>query len=151
MSIQITKEHLDFMAQAVAEFTEFPLLETYFTDSSPYIALRRGVDRDCIEIHEKGEVIANFVQQIEPKPNPSNEVKTFSLEMEKKFENIFGRFDWRKEHHQLYTSRLLSNVKSLREELIKLSGIRDREYITKRCAYIAVLAMMIEAKEGKKE
>lgn len=58
---QITKEHLDFMEAAKKEFENNLHLETYRNESNTLIALRYGMDRDCIQIFELGDKVG-FLQ-----------------------------------------------------------------------------------------
>ena len=62
----ITKEHLEFLEECRREFENEPLFETWRNEDETLIALRMGMDRDCIEVYELGERVANFTQQIEP-------------------------------------------------------------------------------------
>ncbi|HLR58880.1 MAG TPA: hypothetical protein VK094_00180 [Pseudogracilibacillus sp.] len=64
---QIHKSHLDFLELAKHKFETNEKLHTYRDEYDGLIALRTGADRDCIEIFELGDYVANFVQQIEVK------------------------------------------------------------------------------------
>lgn len=80
---QITKEHLEFVQEAKGAFSKSSVLETYFSkDDYDLIALRFGVDRDCVMVYELGFDIANFTEQMDPKPNPRKEIMNFAHEME---------------------------------------------------------------------
>jgi hypothetical protein len=56
----ITQEHLDFMEEAKKAFEAYQRYETYRNDSNTLIALRYGVDRDCIQIFKLGSEVAFF-------------------------------------------------------------------------------------------
>lgn len=64
----ITKEHLAFMKEAKKSFENNPFQETYRDEHDNYIALRMGMDRDCIMVYELGEYVTNFTQQLDPVP-----------------------------------------------------------------------------------
>lgn len=63
---QIYKEHLDFLVEAKQEFESNERLETYRNASESLIALRYGMDRDCIQIYKLGEEVG-FFANIMPK------------------------------------------------------------------------------------
>ena len=63
---QIRNEHLEFLEEAKLIFTENPFQESHRNDVAELIALRYGMDRDCILILGLGEEVALFAQQIEP-------------------------------------------------------------------------------------
>lgn len=63
---QIRKEHLEFLEEAKQAFINKPFQETYRNDDETMIALRYGLDRDCVLIYELGDKVALFAQQIEP-------------------------------------------------------------------------------------
>ncbi|HLR58873.1 MAG TPA: hypothetical protein VK094_00145 [Pseudogracilibacillus sp.] len=62
----ISKHHLEFLEESKREFEYEPLFETWRNDDETLIALRTGADRDCIEVYELGDRVANFTQQIKP-------------------------------------------------------------------------------------
>ena len=62
--MQITNWHLNFLEESKKAFSENPRYETYRNDNDTLIALRYGVDRDCIQIFELGEEVGFFAQQI---------------------------------------------------------------------------------------
>lgn len=57
---QITQEHLDFMEEAKKKFENNLRYETYRNESNTLIALRYGMDRDCIQIFKLGDEIGFF-------------------------------------------------------------------------------------------
>ena len=63
---QINKVHLEFLEEAKVVFTENPFQESHRNDEVELIALRYGLDRDCILILGLGEEVALFTQQIDP-------------------------------------------------------------------------------------
>lgn len=62
----ITNYHLNFLEEAKQAFIDNPLQETYRNADEDLIALRYGMDRDCVLIYELGDKVAFFAQQIEP-------------------------------------------------------------------------------------
>lgn len=145
--MQITKRHLDFVGVAKGVFEDEPLRETCRSDDDTLIALRMGMDRDCVEVWELGDIIANFVQQMEPCPMPRKIVREFSYEMESQLQVNDHKGGWKREHHEFLTKELTRNLIKLTEELSKQD--KDKNYITLRCANIANFAMMIADNEGK--
>lgn len=71
---QITKEHIDFMEEARRNFLVYPRLDTHRNDDDTLIALRVGMERDCIMIYRLDGYVANFVQQIPPVSHPGTEI-----------------------------------------------------------------------------
>ncbi|MBO1003147.1 hypothetical protein [Pseudogracilibacillus auburnensis] len=65
---QIYREHLDFMEEAKNAFEANERLETCTNADGTLIALRYGVDRDCIQIHELGEQIGFFANIMRKAP-----------------------------------------------------------------------------------
>jgi hypothetical protein len=63
LSAYITKEVMEFVEKAKEEFENNPELETYRGDG--YIALRYGLNRDCILVYELGNEVGLFAQWIE--------------------------------------------------------------------------------------
>lgn len=57
---QIYREHIDFMEEAKQAFENNERLETYRNDNDTLIALRHGMDRDCIQIYKLGEEVGFF-------------------------------------------------------------------------------------------
>lgn len=64
---QISNRHLEFVQQAKMFFERSEEHYTFRDEDEGLIALREGLGRDCIEVFELGERVANFVQQIEVK------------------------------------------------------------------------------------
>ncbi|MEK4149042.1 hypothetical protein NST02_18425 [Robertmurraya sp. FSL W8-0741] len=142
---QITKRHLDFVQEAKEAFEARPLLETYH--GHDLIALRMGVDRDCINVYELGDEIANFVQQMEPNPKPRKVVSEFAHDMDKQLKVNDHKGGWNDEEHHFLSAQLAKNMFALNHELKKLN--KDKHEITIRCANIANFAMMIADNEGE--
>jgi hypothetical protein len=148
MANQITKQHLSFVQEAKEAFEARPLYETYWNkDDFDLIALRIGGDRDCIMVYELGEEIANFVQQMDPKPMPRKVVREFAFDMESQLEANEHKKGWHKEYHQFLSNELNKNLTALCLELRKVD--KDKHEITIRCANIANYAMMIADNEGE--
>lgn len=74
MKGNIYQEDLDFLEEAKKGFNNDPRLETYRNREDTHIALRYGVDRDCINIYKLGEEVL-FANNIMNK-GPSLEVKS---------------------------------------------------------------------------
>lgn len=145
---QITKNHLAFVEHAARAFEENPLYETFHHPAYVgLIALRMGEDRDCVNVYEICDEIANFVQQMEPCPMPRKQVREFGFDMEKQLEANDHKGGWGREHHQFLLQRIGYNLKKLSEEFAKED--RDKHEITIRCANIANYAMMIADNEGE--
>lgn len=149
---QIEQRHLDFVKKAKEAFENDLSLYTFRNgtndDNDTLIALRYGIDRDCVLVYELGECVANFVQQTRPVPNPRSEVMKFAFEMEKQLSANEHKGGWKRDNHQDLTGFLLLNLEKLRHELIKIPPNRDKQEITKRCANIANFAMMVTDNEG---
>jgi hypothetical protein len=147
MSRQITNTHLAFMQEAKNEFELNPLLETYTNTEKTMIALRYGMDRDCILVYELGDEIANFVQQINPLPKPRKEIYEFAYEMNQQLLVNEHKGTWNLEHWEFLKQELNRNSHSLAVELYKED--HDKDEITRRAANIANFAMMISENYGK--
>jgi hypothetical protein len=147
LSRQITNTHLAFMQEAKDEFELNPLLETYTNTEETMIALRYGMDRDCILISELGDSIANFVQQIKPQPKPREEIYEFAYEMNQQLLVNEHKGTWKLEHWEFLKRELNRNSHSLAVELFKED--HDKDEITRRAANTANFAMMIADNYGK--
>jgi hypothetical protein len=145
--MQITKRHLDFVQEANGVFEDEPLRETCRNDDESLIALRMGMDRDCVDLYELGEHVALFSQQMDPCPMPRRPVREFSYDMEKQLEANDHKGGWNDEDHHFLTAQLAKNLFDLNYELKKVD--RDKHKITIRCANIANFAMMIADNEGE--
>jgi len=62
----INKQHLDFVDEVREAFEFNADLTTYRNEDDSLIALRFGLDKDCILVYELGGCIGNFVQQMNP-------------------------------------------------------------------------------------
>lgn len=146
--MQITNKHLGFLEEAKAAFETRPLLETYWNkDDFDLIALRIGEDRDCINIYELGDEIANFVQQMDPMPMPRKAVREFAFDMEQQLKINDHKGGWSREHAEFLAHELQRNFVKLASEIDK--GDKDKHEITILCANIANFAMMIADNEGE--
>lgn len=144
MSQQITKRHLSFLHEAKKAFEDNPLFETY--QGNTLIALRMGMDRDCVEIHELGDCVANFVQQMDPCPKPRKTVYEFAYDMEQQLKVNEHKGVWGKEHWEFFTRKIQKNFDNMIWELEKED--KDKCEITILCANLANYAMMIADNYG---
>lgn len=64
----IYPHHLEFMEEAKSAFESNPRFETYRNTEGNLIALRHGLDRNCIGIHEIGKEIGFFAEVMERAP-----------------------------------------------------------------------------------
>jgi hypothetical protein len=147
VSDQITPNHLEFLELAKNAFQENSIWETYRNPHYPYIALRMGMDRDCVLVYELGDFVTNFVQQMEPAPGPRKVVSQFAYDMEKQLKANDHKIGWEREHHQDLTGFMSRQWEQLRKELIKID--RDKYKVTQLCANIANYAMMVADNEGQ--
>lgn len=147
MSSQINNSHLAFMQEAKNQFEKDPLAETYRNPDETMIALRIGVDRDCILIYELGDGIANFVQQISPQSSPRKLLLEFTSNMEVQLRANKLKSGWIREHHQDITGMIYSDLDHLRKELIRVD--KNKYEITELCAAIANYCMMVADNEGQ--
>ncbi|UII58097.1 hypothetical protein LS684_20965 (plasmid) [Cytobacillus spongiae] len=150
VSQHITSTHLDFLDEAIEAFMKNEILETYWDKGTfDLIAMRFGMDRDCVLIYELGEEIANFVQQMEPAPKPRAEIRRFSYSMERKmkYDEETFRESLESQHHQDLTGYILTRTEQLRKELIRHD--KDKDIISEFCSEIANYSMVISQKHGK--
>lgn len=68
MKGELYKKDLEFYEEAKKVFGDNDHLETYRDENDEYIALRRGMDRDCIQIFKLDGEVAFFNNVMEPKP-----------------------------------------------------------------------------------
>ncbi|TMU85511.1 hypothetical protein FGG79_09825 [Bacillus sp. BHET2] len=116
VSQHITSTHLDFLDEAREAFMKNEILETYWDkDTFDLIALRFGMDRDCVLVYELGEEIANFVQQMEPLPRPRKSVMEFAYDMEAQLKANDHRPGWDREHHQDLTGMMIQHWRTFGE------------------------------------
>lgn len=147
MNQSITKTHLAFVDEAKKAFDDNSILETYRNFNDPFIALRMGADRDCVDVYEIGDHIANFVQQMDPCPKPRKAVMQFAHDMERQLLVNEHKDGWRNEHHEFLVNEMKKNLTKLIANL--LNEDKDKYEITKRCVNIANFAMMIADNEGE--
>jgi len=130
-------------------FEKLHLRETNRNEDDSLIALRMGMDGDCVEVWELGNYIANFVQQMEPRPMPRKVVREFGFDMEQQLMANDHKGGWKREHWCDLATDIEINIEKLRKELMKKGGANfDLHEITIRCANIANYAMMIADNEG---
>jgi hypothetical protein len=145
---QITKNHLAFVEHAKRVFEENSLFETLrHPEYGDLLALRHGADRDCVMVYELGPEVANFVQQMEPCPNPRKAVMKFAHDMEKQLKVNDHKRGWEDEHQNFLFNRIAHSLRKLDDAMKKVD--RDKHEITILCANIANFAMMIADNEGE--
>lgn len=146
---QITKNHLAFVDHAKRAFENNSVYETFrHPQYGDLLALRMGEDRDCVLVYELGDEIANFVQQMEPCPNPRKAVMQFAHDMEKQLKANDHKSGWDREHQEYLAKCLWENFEKLTYGALKKED-RNKQEITKICANIANFAMMIADNEGE--
>ncbi|MFB4258946.1 hypothetical protein ACE106_07270 [Shouchella clausii] len=145
--MQITKEHLEFMNSSKKVFAANPQRETHRNEEGTLIALRMGIDRDCINVYELGEEVANFVQMIAPHPYPTKPVRDFSFLMQGMLDRNAHKGGWDNENWQFLQKELAKHFSRLDDELKKQH--RHKEFIVMSCVNIANFAMMIAKNEGE--
>lgn len=152
MTKQINQEHLNFVEQDRNAFESDIGLYTYrngTTDENvTMIALRYGMDRDCILLYELGECVANFVQQTYPAPAPRKSVMNFAYDMEGQLKANDHKGGWDEEHWCDLAADIDHHLGLLRKELMKANNAQNGSEITRRCAHIANFAMMIAENKG---
>lgn len=148
---QIEKRHLEFVEEAKKAFEKDSGMYTFrdgtHEGNDTLVALRYGMDRDCILVYELGECIANFVQQTKPCPSPRTSVINFASDMEAQLKVNEHKGGWGNSTEAYLIACLEGNLNALDNELSKDS--RDKYEITIRCANIANFAMMIADNEGE--
>lgn len=144
MTIQIHPSELLFMAEAKKAFQSSPLLQTYINDDETFIALRMGMDRDCIDVYQLDGGVANFVQQLEPIPAPRTAVLSFAFEMESQLNANDHKGGWEGTDVEYLCRELCKNYTFLSTAMKR----KDKAEIRRRCANIANFAMMISENEG---
>lgn len=75
---QIHQEHLDFIEECKLVFESDIKRETHWNDDRDLIGLRRGADRDCIQIFELGDemiFVANVMKIMPGKFVETEEIK----------------------------------------------------------------------------
>jgi len=137
---------LNFLEEAKSAFQETSGFHTYRNEGDDLLALRTGMDRDCVMVYELGDCVGNFVNQLAPLPDPRHEVTDFSQVMEIRLKLNERKGHWGNEHHEFLTREMVRNFNHLFEALGKED--KDKDEITKRCANVANFAMMIADNEG---
>jgi len=66
--MQINQRHLDFLQESREHFSKEITCHTY--NNGEFIALRRGLDRDCVQIFILGEEIGFFAQMMDKSKLP---------------------------------------------------------------------------------
>lgn len=138
--VQITDTHLAFMHEAREAFASNDLLETYMNPGDfEYIALRMGMDRDCVQVYELGSEIANFVQQIKPSPRPGNDVMRFAHRME----TVLNYYPDLMNKEQAYIYGSLQNIMDSLHEELRNHHFNHGERMNNMCANLAAQAMLL--------
>ena len=138
--VQIRDEHLAFMHEARKAFSDNNTWETYMNeDDFELIALRVGMDRDCILIYELGNEIANFVQQMEPKPNPKREIMEFAFEMER----TLGHYSALENKDQAYVYGSMQNIMNSLFVELNTHGRLSAKTTSNMCVNLAAQAMLL--------
>lgn len=134
---QIHPHHLAFVDEAARAFEENPRWETYMNAESNLIALRFGMDRDCIKLYELGEPVGFFAQQMDIRiPSLRKEVARFAYAMEEQLRANEHKGGWENSTHQSLMNELSRNY-------TKLHRCCSHEEYRRRCANIANYAMML--------
>lgn len=158
---QITGRHLEFLEEVKERFKANIKLESWRSKDGDLIALRRGMDRDCIQIIDLGDEVAFFAQAIPPtdggklleaigkeydlelsKVRP--EVAEFGLEMEKQLIANEFKGGWENCTHTYLIHQVQKNVHGL------MNSISHSEF-RRRCANIANFAMMLDNVDRREE
>lgn len=81
---EISKRDLEFLEESKKQFLSNPAYETFRSKNDEYIALRMGIDEDCIMIYRIDQPVANFAQVLPRRTNKHkkwNELKDYLLEL----------------------------------------------------------------------
>ncbi|MNW32476.1 hypothetical protein D3C74_94190 [compost metagenome] len=141
---QITQEHLTFLKEATEAFEQNERLETYSNKEGTLIALRYGLDRDCIKVLELGNEVAFFAQMISSSPAPRQSIHDFSLEMERQLQANDHRGRWENRSIEALAGGITKNYG-------RLWKCRSHEEFRRRCANIANFAMMMYENDRREE
>lgn len=139
----ITTQHLAFMNEAASVFAKETRRETHIDRDISMIALRMGMDRDCIMIYNLEGYVANFVNQIDPTPTLRKEVDWFAREMEKQLKRNDHRLGWANRKYHYLLGEMGRNI-------LKLNSSIAHSEFQRRCVNIANYAMML-ADNDKRE
>lgn len=144
--MQITRSHLAFMEEAAAAFASNPRWETYQDKDAEYIALRFGMDRDCIKIYKLGEEVGFFANVMDKAPQLNvleyrSEVHWFADEMEKQLKANEHKGGWSNTAGEFLMKEMEKNY------LQMVYGNLTPHDFQKRCANIANFAMMLADNE----
>jgi hypothetical protein len=142
----ITPRHLVFVDEAAKSFDENPRQETHRSEDNTLIALRMGMDRDCVMVYELGEYVGNFVQQVDKKvPQLRKEVNWFAHEMEKQLKANEHKPGWSHCPYEFLINELERNLHRIKHSSVAYSEFR------RRCANIANFAMMLADNDRREE
>ncbi|MCC3379862.1 hypothetical protein ACFQ5D_09420 [Paenibacillus farraposensis] len=141
---QITQKHLTFLKEAAEAFEGNDRWETYTNEEKDLIALRYGVDRDCIKVIELGDEVAFFAQMISSSTTPRQSVHDFYLEMERQLQANDHRGGWENRSIEALAAGITKNFG-------KLWKCRSHEEFRRRCANIANFTMMMYENDRREE
>lgn len=149
MSHFITQEHLKFLDEAKQVFENDIALTTYTNEDLDLIALRRGADRDCVQVLLINHEVAFFTEQLRSVPHMRKPLYEFSTRMEWQLRMNDHKPGWKCEHNQDLSAPLRDKVEELRQ-LFMTNWSERREEISELCADIGNYAMMLYDNEGEK-
>lgn len=136
--IQIYREHLDFMEEARKAFDENSRLETYRNEDETLIALRYGMDRDCMQIYKLGDEVGFFANMMSVAP------RLYTEEQIQKIKN--SNDDLQRDLHMFYDLRVETNIQNSRYR----EALEDIKEHFKHAAYVKYTAS-VALKEQKNE
>ncbi|QXE02798.1 hypothetical protein [Terribacillus sp. DMT04] len=145
----ITQEHLDFLNEANQAFDNDIGLTTYRNEELGLIALRRGVERDCIQVLNLGEEVAFFAEQLKSAPHLRKPLYQFATQMEWQLRLNDSKLGWNKLNRLDIDTKLRQKVMAL-SDLLTANMYDDSEELTELCADIGNYAMMLYDNEGEK-
>lgn len=87
---QIYHRHLDFLKECCDVFGGNILRETHINADGDMIALRQGMDRDCIEIYDLGDKVGFFAQMI---PRTNNEEYVLAIAKSRRYGLGYVKWD----------------------------------------------------------
>lgn len=142
---QIHPHHLTFLDEAAKAFVKNPRWETYLNTEGNLIALRFGMDRDCIKVYELGEPVGFFVQQMDTRiPALRKEVARFAYEMEEQLRANDHKSGWENCTLEFLRDRLSRNLGLLWK-------CSSHEEFQRRCANIANYSMMLAEQDQRRK
>ncbi|MGN7359977.1 hypothetical protein ACTHPF_26730 [Paenibacillus sp. SAF-054] len=142
---QIYPRHLEFVNEAARAFEDHLTLETYMNKDGDLIALRFGLDRDCVKVYELGEPVGFFVQQVDVRVRaPRKQVSRFAMEMEEQLIANDHKSGWENCTPQYLRNQLEKNFR-------RLFSCKSHPEFRRRCSNIANYAMMLSDNDRREE